>query len=59
MLVQLKIVSEIQGNLGVCRECKVGLFQELPSKREKGWVGCFLVCFFFFWCLCVMGSEKS
>lgn len=52
MLVQLKIVSEIQGNLGVCRECKVGLFQELPSKREKGWVGCFLVCFFFLVSVC-------
>lgn len=36
MLVQLKIISEIQGNLGVCRECRTGLFQELPSKHERG-----------------------
>lgn len=44
MLVQLKIVSEIQGNLGVCRECRIGLFQELPSKPERG--------IFLFVCVC-------
>lgn len=55
MLVQLEVVSEIQGNLEVCRECKVGLFQELPSKHERG-----LVFFFFFLeFVCVMDSEKS
>lgn len=48
MLVQLRIVSEMQGNLGVYRECKIGLFQELPSKHEK-----------FSSCVCVMGCEKS
>lgn len=35
MLVQLQTAREIQGNLGVCRECETGLFQELPSKHER------------------------